>query len=109
MHVKAKRSKEAEEKFRIGYEREEQKCKELYEEKTKEAHTVAKCKEKINLCKEDVALTIKVLIGDAEAVSIATSYALNLYNYCIYYFLASHCCWAHETISQSEECETIRA
>ena len=65
----ANQSKKAEEKFRTGYEREEQKHKELKERKTKESETVAKFKEKFALCKESLELTIKVLTGDNEDVS----------------------------------------
>ena len=56
-------------KFRTGYEREEQKFKELKEQKTKEAETVAKFKETFGSCKESLELTIKVLTGDTESVS----------------------------------------
>ena len=65
----ANQSKEAEEKFRTGYEREEQRYKELKERKTKELETVAKFKEKCASCKESLELTIKVLTGDTEDVS----------------------------------------
>ena len=67
--MKAKQSKEAEENFRTGYEREEQKYKELKEQITKEAETIAKFKEKFASCKESLELTIKVLTGDTEDVS----------------------------------------
>ena len=56
------------EKFRIGYETGEEKHKGLSEEKTKEAQTLAKLKEKLALCGEDLELTIKVLTGDTANV-----------------------------------------
>ena len=64
-------SKEAEEKFRTGYEREGKRYKELKEQKTKESETIInyKFKEKFASCKESLELTIKVLTGDSEDVS----------------------------------------
>ena len=59
----ANQSKEAEEKFRTGHEREG-----LQEQKTKESETVAKFKEKIVPCKKSLELTIKILTGDSENV-----------------------------------------
>ena len=76
--VEAKQSKEDEEKFRIGYERGEQKWKELNEARTKEEQTVAKLKEKLAVCKDDLEVTVKVLSGDVTNVS-SQPYQLYLY------------------------------
>ena len=62
----AEESKETEEKFRIGFEREEQKCKEMNEKIIKEAQIVAELKEKFTSCKENLEVIIKVLTGDTD-------------------------------------------
>ena len=64
--MKAEESKETEEKFRIGFEREEQKCKEMNEKNIKEAQIVTELKEKITSCKENLEVIIKVLTGDTD-------------------------------------------
>ena len=70
--VEARQNKEALEKFRIGYETREQKHKELSEEKTKEAQTLAKLKEKLALCGESLEMTVKILTGDTANVCTCT-------------------------------------
>lgn len=64
--MKAEESKETEEKFRIGFEREEQKCKEMTEKNIKETQIVTELKEKFISCKENLEVIIKVLTGDTD-------------------------------------------
>ena len=68
--IEARQNKEALEKCHIDYETGEQKHKELDEKKTKEAQTLAKLREKLALCGEDLEMTIKVLTGDTANVCI---------------------------------------
>ena len=73
--MKAEESKETEEKFRIGFKREEQKCKEMNEKNIKEAQIVTELKEKSTSCKENLEVIIKVLTGDTDVSRY--SYKLN--------------------------------
>ena len=69
MRAKAERDRETAERFRIGYEREEQKRKELEEQKTKETQTVTKHTEKLTTCKGDLESVIKKLTGESDVSS----------------------------------------
>ena len=73
--MKAEESKETEEKFRIGFEREEQKCKEMNEKNIKEAQIVTELKENFTSCKENLEVIIKNLTGDTDVSRY--SYKLN--------------------------------
>ena len=79
--VKAKQSKEDEEKFRTGYEKGEQKWKELDEARTKEEQMVTELKEKLAVCKDDLEVTVKVLSGDIANVG---SQLYQLYLICMF-------------------------
>ena len=83
--VIAKQSKEDEEKFRTGYEKGEQKWKELNEARTKEEQMVTELKEKLAVCKDDLEVTVKVLSGDITNVG-SQLYQLQLPNMYVYLY-----------------------